>query len=728
MSLALPTSTSYASATLTPPSDSPVIHFVRSCRAVGNQISPVGAAAADEQAALRVWCNRFLGGQPKLALCDFPKTGRGLSAPSNGLLPGDVALRIPLRLVLTAKALPRHPVLDSLHQDVRLALALLLEPVIDPDGAWAHYTPLLPSPPPSALHWSDQQLGRMAATPLPQQVAELKEALEQQYVAAFPALSLAFPRLFPPAVFSWPRFLWAYSIVETRALVLQGLEEPMCVGAVGDPHPSATTTATVTDQIPTIPGSLRSRLLDDSGAWLGPEARGPDGGDESAPAAGRQAGGTSGTAALVPFADMMNHHVTSALAWPRVERPARSASSETVGKAAEAVEEAMEEEALVFRALRAAAPGEEVCLYYGRLPSLQTLQYYGFVDEEMLCYELVQLDLEPPDDEDEEEEAAEQEQEAGEGEDDEDAEGGGEPATEDRAPAEPTVPPTMRAMRMSLLSSYGLATSPHFLSEGSGGAEPSKEGAHMADAHMADTHMARLIATLRVLLMDGSHLRREWRQRCRRPAQRRASAGQLDGGASDGDASKRCEGAKRAEAGTATSSGDATVLAPPPPHVPAMPLMPPMLKLAVASGLRCLVGGLAEALPPPPPRRRRGGGPPPGSSVTPTELRADHPKAAAATTPIAPLTEEATATGIDQSIELYVGFQRRVVRRALRTAAELEATALEEADQDGVDGASGSAAHEGEGVQQQQHEEEQRDGEGGQQGREGAKRARRAES
>ena len=69
---------------------------------------------------------------------------------------------------------------------------------------------------------------------------------------------------------------------------------------------------------------------------------------------------------------MMNHHVTSALAWPRVERPARSASSETVGKAAEAVEEAMEEEALVFRALRAAAPGEEVCLYYGRLPSLQT--------------------------------------------------------------------------------------------------------------------------------------------------------------------------------------------------------------------------------------------------------------------------------------------------------------------------------------------------------------------
>lgn len=35
----------------------------------------------------------------------------------------------------------------------------------------------------------------------------------------------------------------------------------------------------------------------------------------------------------------------------------------------------------------------------GRLASLQTLQYYGFVDAEMLKYEVVQLDLECPDEE-----------------------------------------------------------------------------------------------------------------------------------------------------------------------------------------------------------------------------------------------------------------------------------------------------------------------------------------
>ena len=43
--------------------------------------------------------------------------------------------------------------------------------------------------------------------------------------------------------------------------------------------------------------------------------------------------------------------------------------------------------------------GNEVCLYYGRLASLQTLQYYGFVDEAMLPYETVQVELEMPEEE-----------------------------------------------------------------------------------------------------------------------------------------------------------------------------------------------------------------------------------------------------------------------------------------------------------------------------------------
>ena len=53
------------------------------------------------------------------------------------LAAGDAALRIPLRVVLSSRGLPAHPLLDALHEDLRLALALLMEPVLRPDGAWA---------------------------------------------------------------------------------------------------------------------------------------------------------------------------------------------------------------------------------------------------------------------------------------------------------------------------------------------------------------------------------------------------------------------------------------------------------------------------------------------------------------------------------------------------------------------------------------------------------------
>ena len=84
----------------------------------------------------------------------FELTGRGLAAGPTGIPAGEVALRIPLRLVLTSRALPQHTLLDGLHEDLRLAIALLHEPVRDPQGPWARYTLLLPTSPPSALGWT----------------------------------------------------------------------------------------------------------------------------------------------------------------------------------------------------------------------------------------------------------------------------------------------------------------------------------------------------------------------------------------------------------------------------------------------------------------------------------------------------------------------------------------------------------------------------------------------
>lgn len=160
---------------------------------------------------------------------------------------------------------------------------------------------------------------------LPQQVADLRNTLREAHAAAFPSLFIDLPDVFPPdrkEAFSLERFVWAYSIVETRGLVLE----------------------------------------------LEPGAK---------------------TTALVPFADMLNHKVSAALAWPTVER------SEEDGRVGPAASQGN----LVFRALRDVDAGNEVCLYYGRLTSLQTLQYYGFVDEAMLPYETVQVELEMPEEE-----------------------------------------------------------------------------------------------------------------------------------------------------------------------------------------------------------------------------------------------------------------------------------------------------------------------------------------
>ena len=126
------------------------------------------AAAASESnstgspdAALDAWLARFLPDASRtLTLQNFALTGRGLGATA-AIAAGDVVLRVPLSLVLTAATLPSHPILDEWHSDLRLAAALLLEPTLRPGGPWAEYTPLLPPAPPSALHWTPSQRDRL---------------------------------------------------------------------------------------------------------------------------------------------------------------------------------------------------------------------------------------------------------------------------------------------------------------------------------------------------------------------------------------------------------------------------------------------------------------------------------------------------------------------------------------------------------------------------------------
>lgn len=141
-------------------------------------VAPPSSSTVDSTTeALDAWVGRWMPHASRsLALRNFERTGRGLAA-TVAIRQHDVVLRVPLSLVLTARELPRHPILDTWHDDLRLAAALLLETIRRPQGAWAEYLPLLPATPPSALHWSDAQLEQMSGTPLPAEVIALTSVL-----------------------------------------------------------------------------------------------------------------------------------------------------------------------------------------------------------------------------------------------------------------------------------------------------------------------------------------------------------------------------------------------------------------------------------------------------------------------------------------------------------------------------------------------------------------------
>lgn len=341
----------------------------------------------------------FLPQTPRLELRRFKKTGRGLAAATD-LQAGEAVLAVSESYLLGGEGVLSHPQIGPvlreiaaasstepmfasvsgrvaqrmrgsegsegrshdndeeeglLHGDIVLALALLLEPILHSGGVWDKYFPFLPTLPPTALHWSHAQLLRMISTPLPEEVCDLRAVLQAAHETLFPALSQRLPRFFPEEAFSWERFLWAYTIVQSRAMV---------IGA---------------------DASLRKRRT-----------------------------------VLVPVADMLNHSARSQLAWPALEgRGSLANISTTPGIAAapsaiqdhngagepsqvdlsDGIDGTTGGRWLVFRTLCAVRRGDEVCLYYGRLSSLQTLAHYGFVCTSALEREAIAVDLEPPDEE-----------------------------------------------------------------------------------------------------------------------------------------------------------------------------------------------------------------------------------------------------------------------------------------------------------------------------------------
>ena len=136
--------------------------------------------------ALQAWASAARLDDVRVELRRFNTTGRGLAC-TRPLTQGDAALSVPLRLLLTADML--HPRLaealdeatraagsGALRNEMALALTLLVE-IAKVGSSWWHYERLLPSRPPCALLWTEEQLAAMGATPLPSEVSAVRREL-----------------------------------------------------------------------------------------------------------------------------------------------------------------------------------------------------------------------------------------------------------------------------------------------------------------------------------------------------------------------------------------------------------------------------------------------------------------------------------------------------------------------------------------------------------------------
>lgn len=165
-----------------------------------------------------------------LKLSRFAASGRGLAAFKHDIEAGDTVLAVPERLILTAEHAREKPEVAAaikraesfldhdLEEDVLLAIALMIQQVYHPSGPWATYLTLLPASPSNALLWQAAQLGRMGGTPLPFQVLAVRRALRGVWSTLVQHLVGQSGSPLPARAFSWRRFLWAYSLVESRGM------------------------------------------------------------------------------------------------------------------------------------------------------------------------------------------------------------------------------------------------------------------------------------------------------------------------------------------------------------------------------------------------------------------------------------------------------------------------------------------------------------------------------
>jgi hypothetical protein len=159
-------------------------------------------------------------------------TGRGLLARRN-INDGDELLTIPMRICLTIDtardAFGTKVIQPGMNEFLAIALQLVHERYeLGAKSLWKSYIDVLPevSEVNPTFTWNDEDLSFLDGSPVIAATRSLQAKLKREYEALLvDNLFLKFPGRFTPEIYSYDNWVWAFTMLFSRAIRLRNLKE-----------------------------------------------------------------------------------------------------------------------------------------------------------------------------------------------------------------------------------------------------------------------------------------------------------------------------------------------------------------------------------------------------------------------------------------------------------------------------------------------------------------------
>jgi len=160
---------------------------------------------------------------------DQEPSGRGMLARYD-IKEGDELFCLPLEITLNKKAAQKEfgksIIHDGLSEYFAIAILLIKERSKGADSFWKPYIDVLPSLEevnPTVV-WSEDELAALEGSPLVSATLSLRLKLQKEFETLQQDIFSKHPDLFPPEVFNLDSYRWAFVILFSRAICLNGLE------------------------------------------------------------------------------------------------------------------------------------------------------------------------------------------------------------------------------------------------------------------------------------------------------------------------------------------------------------------------------------------------------------------------------------------------------------------------------------------------------------------------